>query len=151
MDTFKIETHKRILSNITSAIHAIVSSTLGCAVLCTNDPICCSVSYEENTKTCLLENLCRPEKEDRTSFTTLSKITECEFEGYVYDTISHACLKLAMTTGSTWTSARTICQQDGGDLGSLTTQMKVDFVLYLIRNTDIGEDHVSFNVNEVSV
>lgn len=75
MDTFRIETSKtckRILSSITPAI---VSSTLGCAVICTNDPICCSASYEENTMKCLLENLCRPGKEDHVNFTTLSKIT----------------------------------------------------------------------------
>ncbi|CAC5400686.1 unnamed protein product [Mytilus coruscus] len=111
MVTFRIDATKRILSNRTSAI---VRSTLGCAFLCTIDPICCSASYEEEIKSCLLENLYSPEKENRPNSMTMSKITGCEFEGYFYDTISHACLKLAKTTGSTWTSARTTCQQDGG-------------------------------------
>ncbi|VDI07272.1 Hypothetical predicted protein [Mytilus galloprovincialis] len=67
---FSIEINKIILSHHTSSVD---SSIIACAVSCFTDYNCCSASYNEDSKVCLLGNQCSPVMEDSTSFKTLTK------------------------------------------------------------------------------
>ena len=61
-------------------------------------------------------------------------IVECQAVGYDYDLETNTCLKLLESTiGVTWKEARIICQQDGGDLISILTKEKWEFVVNYIR------------------
>ncbi|XP_063443410.1 perlucin-like protein [Mytilus trossulus] len=52
----------------------------------------------------------------------------CTDIGYYFDTLTNTCLKLFSTSGKTWHDARTHCQQNGGDLITITTAQKWNFV-----------------------
>lgn len=54
----------------------------------------------------------------------------CLNDGYDYDFYTNTCIRLVNTTQSpvTWTAARQRCKNDGGDLISITTREKVEFV-----------------------
>ncbi|CAC5416587.1 unnamed protein product [Mytilus coruscus] len=69
-ETFSIEINRIILSPQTSSI---VSSSIACAVLCILTMNCCSASYNEDSKICLLGSHCSPEMEDSANFKTLIK------------------------------------------------------------------------------
>ncbi|CAC5400450.1 MRC [Mytilus coruscus] len=55
----------------------------------------------------------------------------CSNKGYYYDPNFNTCLKLFVDqiSGKTWKEARTHCQENGGDLISITSKEKWDFVL----------------------
>ena len=62
------------------------------------------------------------------------QIVECKEVGYDYDSETNTCLKvLESSSGVTWKEARVICQQDGGDLISMSTKVKWDFVTNYLR------------------
>ncbi|CAG2225174.1 unnamed protein product [Mytilus edulis] len=67
---FSIEINKTILSHQTSLVD---SSIIACAVLCISDYKCCSASYNEDSKICLLGNQCSPVMRDSANFKTLTK------------------------------------------------------------------------------
>ncbi|CAC5416586.1 unnamed protein product [Mytilus coruscus] len=70
-ETFSIEINRIILSHQTSSI---VSSIIACTVLCIFDnDDCCSASYNEVSKICLLGIHCSPEMEESANFKTLIK------------------------------------------------------------------------------
>ncbi|CAG2218704.1 unnamed protein product [Mytilus edulis] len=52
----------------------------------------------------------------------------CTNIGYYFDSLTNTCLKLFSTSGKTWHDARTHCQQNGGDLITITTAQKWNFV-----------------------
>ena len=56
---------------------------------------------------------------------------ECDGE-YEFDTVSNTCIK-AYTIFLSWNDARLRCQEDGGDLVTLTTPQKFDFVSRFIN------------------
>ena len=61
-------------------------------------------------------------------------IVECQAVGYDYDLETNTCLKyMYKTAGFTWKEARARCQQDGGDLISILTKDKWDFVTNYLR------------------
>ena len=58
------------------------------------------------------------------------QFVECSVNGYDYDAETNTCLKYSTNaTGITWENARVRCQQDGGDLISITTKEKLEFVV----------------------
>jgi hypothetical protein len=58
------------------------------------------------------------------------QFVECSINGYVYEAETNTCLKyFKIATAITWANARLRCQQDGGDLISITTKEKWDFVV----------------------
>jgi hypothetical protein len=61
-------------------------------------------------------------------------IVECQAVRYDYDFETNTCLKyMYKTAGITWKQARARCQQDGGDLISILTKDKWDFVTNYLR------------------
>jgi hypothetical protein len=61
-------------------------------------------------------------------------IVECQAVIYDYDLETNTCLKLLeSTSGVTWREARVICEEDGGDLISILTKEKWEFVINYIR------------------
>ncbi|VDI07274.1 Hypothetical predicted protein [Mytilus galloprovincialis] len=73
------------------------------------------------------------------SFTHLDSFgmtRECKHDGYIYHTKANACLRLIESTGITWMNARTVCLENGGDLASIKTVEKMDYMLDFIRETD---------------
>ncbi|CAC5416582.1 unnamed protein product [Mytilus coruscus] len=131
--TFIVETNKRIVS-WNAPLKA--SSSEDCLLLCTNSDVCCSASYYEKTMFCYLNNDCPPEMENVTNSKAFIRKSECEHDGYLYYTKANACLKLGETRGITWMNARTVCLENGGDLTSIKTVEKMDFMLNFIRETD---------------
>ena len=63
-------------------------------------------------------------------------IVKCQAVRYDYDLETNTCLKLLeSTSGVTWREARVICQQNGGDLISILTKEKWEFVInYIMFN-----------------
>ena len=61
-------------------------------------------------------------------------LTGCSLAGYDYDVATQTCLKLFyIPTPKTWTDARSYCQNDGGDLISITNTQKRDFVIRYVN------------------
>ena len=61
-------------------------------------------------------------------------IVECQAVRYDYDLETNTCLKLLeSTSGVTWMEARVICQEDGGELISIITKEKWEFVINYLR------------------
>lgn len=60
-------------------------------------------------------------------------ISECEVDGYVRYTKENLCLKLVSTSGSTWTSARAVCLNEGAELVSITTLEKMKCMQNLLK------------------
>ena len=60
-------------------------------------------------------------------------ISECEVDGYVRYTKENLCLKLVSTSGLTWTSARTVCLDEGAELVSITTSEKMKCIQNLLK------------------
>ncbi|CAG2219918.1 CD206 [Mytilus edulis] len=52
----------------------------------------------------------------------------CTNIGYYFDFLTNSCVKLFSNGGITWRDARNHCQQNGGDLISITTLQKWEFV-----------------------
>lgn len=61
----------------------------------------------------------------------------CSAEGYEYNMTMKTCLKLVKAPKSKWEDARKTCKRKpGGDLVSITTKEKWDFIIkYLKGNT----------------
>ncbi|CAC5416913.1 MRC [Mytilus coruscus] len=56
--------------------------------------------------------------------------TECSSNGFQFDGETTTCIKLVSTSGTTWKDARKYCQQqEGGDLVSITSKAKWDFIM----------------------
>ncbi|CAG2208168.1 CD206 [Mytilus edulis] len=64
-------------------------------------------------------------------------VKECEVDGYVRYTKENLCLKLVSTSGSTWTSARAVCLNEGAELVSITTLEKMKFMQNLLKGINI--------------
>ncbi|XP_076078094.1 uncharacterized protein LOC143048340 [Mytilus galloprovincialis] len=60
-------------------------------------------------------------------------VKECEVDGYVRYTKENLCLKLVSTSGLTWTSARTVCLDEGAELVSITTSEKMKCIQNLLK------------------
>jgi hypothetical protein len=60
---------------------------------------------------------------------------ECKDRGYDYNQDVNVCLKFVVNSnGSTWVDARSSCQDDGGDLISMTSVEKYNFVVHYMQN-----------------
>lgn len=57
-----------------------------------------------------------------------SSFDDCNREGYDFEHTTRTCLKLCDGPAVRWTEARAKCKQYGGDLISITTQLKWDFL-----------------------
>lgn len=52
----------------------------------------------------------------------------------MYDHITNSCIKIGESTDSlTWEDSREECQKDGGDLISITSYEKMDFIMNNIK------------------
>lgn len=57
-------------------------------------------------------------------------LTDCASNGFQFDGETTTCIKLVSTSGTTWKDARKYCQQqEGGDLVSITSKAKWDFIM----------------------
>ncbi|CAC5357509.1 MRC [Mytilus coruscus] len=120
----------------TSSEHGIsVPSKVQCASLCfmANREPCSAIIWN------ILENTCRIiESTEPIIITAGTVMTDlniyiiwkegCTNIGYYFDSLTNSCLKLFSTGGITWQDARKHCQQNGGDLISITTPQKWEFV-----------------------
>ncbi|VDI11004.1 Hypothetical predicted protein [Mytilus galloprovincialis] len=61
-------------------------------------------------------------------------VYECGTDGLQLEEETASCIKHTSTNGSTWKEARTICQQQGGDLVSIVTKAKWDSVIEYFRS-----------------
>ncbi|XP_071140255.1 C-type mannose receptor 2-like [Mytilus edulis] len=61
-------------------------------------------------------------------------VNECGPDGLHLEEETASCIKHISTNGSTWKEARTICQQQGGDLVSIVTKAKWDSVIEYFRS-----------------
>lgn len=52
-------------------------------------------------------------------------LTDCDTHGFQFDGETSTCIKLISTSGSTWKEARTLCQQEGGDLVIIVSKKKM--------------------------
>ncbi|VDI47402.1 Hypothetical predicted protein [Mytilus galloprovincialis] len=60
----------------------------------------------------------------------LTCIYDCASNGFQFDGETTTCIKLVSTSGTTWKDARKYCQQqEGGDLVSITSKAKWDFIM----------------------
>lgn len=65
---------------------------------------------------------------------TCTKVV-CSAHGYTYDEATNTCIKLVKTDGSTWMNAKSTCKKEGGDLVSISTMKKWNFIIrYLGEN-----------------
>ncbi|CAG2201253.1 CD206 [Mytilus edulis] len=108
-------------------------SQLQCASKCLplHNQYCKAFVWDEIGKTCktierlIMHDLATPVKLD----VYIPVKDGCTNKGYYYDMYSNTCLKMfADNTGKTWTNARKHCIYNGGDLISLTTSAKWEFV-----------------------
>lgn len=60
--------------------------------------------------------------------------TECSADELQIEGETTSCIKHISTRGSTWKEARTICQQQGGDLVSIVSKEKWDSVIDHFRS-----------------
>ncbi|VDH97357.1 Hypothetical predicted protein [Mytilus galloprovincialis] len=77
----------------------------------------------------------------------------CSDKGYYYDLSSDTCLKMFVDShGKTWEHARNHCQRDGGDLISMTTMAKWNFVTHFtscMSNLWIGLKEERWVTNDI--
>ncbi|VDH98115.1 Hypothetical predicted protein, partial [Mytilus galloprovincialis] len=74
-------------------------------------------------------------------FYCTTKVTVCGAEGYQYDMTTKTCIKLVKAPKSKWEAAREICQrQADGDLVSITTKEKWDFIIKYLEEAGIGNN-----------
>lgn len=62
-------------------------------------------------------------------------LTECGSNKFKFDGETTTCMQLVTTGGTTWEDARKHCQQHlGGDLVSITSKAKWDFIMKNFRS-----------------
>ncbi|XP_071140651.1 uncharacterized protein [Mytilus edulis] len=104
-----------------------------CACTCSQFKSCSRLAWDSTEKECMLHSEIM-----RTNITGLivngvdlysrGWEADCNKEGYDFEYTTRTCLKLFDVPAVSWTGARAICKQDGGDLISITTKLKLDFV-----------------------
>ncbi|CAC5378406.1 unnamed protein product [Mytilus coruscus] len=108
-------------------------SHLQCASKCLPllNQYCKAFVWNEIGKTCttngeiIMHDIATPSKLD----VYIAYKDGCTNKGYYYDLYSNTCLNIfADKKGKTWSDARNHCQENGGDLISLTTPAKWEFV-----------------------
>ncbi|VDH99145.1 Hypothetical predicted protein [Mytilus galloprovincialis] len=77
--------------------------------------------------------VCQNTGDWKTMFTC---VYECDTHGLQFDGETSTCIKLISTSGSTWKEARTLCQQEGGDLVIIVSKKKWDSVFDYFRSID---------------
>ncbi|CAG2235068.1 CD206 [Mytilus edulis] len=110
-------------------------SKVQCASLCfmTNREQCSAMIWNTLERTCWIIESSEP-----MTLTAGDVLTDlnvyvipkegCTNIGYYFDSLTNTCLKFFSTSGKTWHDARTHCQQNGGDLITITTAEKWNFV-----------------------
>ncbi|CAG2219919.1 CD206 [Mytilus edulis] len=110
-------------------------SKVQCASLCfmTNREQCSAMIWNTLERTCWIIESSEP-----MTLTAGDGLTDlnvyvipkegCTNIGYYFDSLTNTCLKFFSTSGKTWHDARTHCQQNGGDLITITTAEKWNFV-----------------------
>ncbi|CAC5378402.1 MRC [Mytilus coruscus] len=105
-------------------------SHIQCASNCLSHftPYCKGFIWNETGKTCLTtgEILISNSASEMDVYNVYKD--GCTNKGYYYDLHSNTCLKMYVDNGKTWKNARNHCQENGGDLISLTTPAKWEFV-----------------------
>ncbi|CAC5389466.1 MRC [Mytilus coruscus] len=114
-------------------------SRIQCASNCLScfTPYCKAFIWNKIDKTCShIDEIVKVEVADRVDVPMQSELDiysaykdGCTNRGYYYDFHSNTCLKIFVDNdGKTWKNASNHCQKNGGDLISLTTPAKWDFV-----------------------
>ncbi|CAG2223638.1 CD206 [Mytilus edulis] len=112
-----------------------VPSDTRCASYCisyTSEP-CHAFIWNRTDKTCMAFGGISRNVEAMTSDVEIYNVNKegCTNKGYFYDPNSNTCLKMFADHNNkkTWKEARQHCQVNGGDLISITSKEKWDFIL----------------------
>ncbi|CAC5379217.1 MRC [Mytilus coruscus] len=82
---------------------------------------------------------------------TLAKVDACSSDGYEYELNTKTCVKLVEAPKSKWEDARETCQQQsGGDLVSITTKEKWNFIIKHLEGS-IGCIKITYSSNSTVI
>lgn len=75
-------------------------------------------------------------------------LTECGSNKFQFDGETTTCMELVTTDGITWEDARKHCQQhEGGDLVSITSKSKWDFIMGNFKSKNINKYWKKFKID----
>lgn len=115
-------------------------SIFSCAIYCCRNKNGCSIfAYDELQDVCTMLLHGIQSMDEGIRYTVMEQsVYQSSHEGcdgeYEFDVVSNTCIK-AYAIFLSWNDARLRCQEDGGDLVTLTTPQKFDFVSTFINCT----------------